>query len=268
MKSGRVLPKLPEGFGTQISLEEGESVGSWPIRDVGQACQAWFGQVSMRIQEATFSNIQHGQLPFELSAVAIKELTAKGDQHFVPRLMAKRTFRIMAGYNLIQQFVMGGYQTDLQGQGFKITDWKPEDFKDKNFVINCDYWAESPEESIANMTIANTAMALGLPPEWIYKNILHIGDVPEVMRARARDMAIKLSSPAAELYCGEMLKDSPNDIDNKLAEVIKESAGSADGEVSNPPSQPAPATGLQLMPKGSPAREQMRRRNIKAPEGG
>jgi hypothetical protein len=267
LKAGRTLPKMEYGIGTQISLEDGESVQSWPIKDLSVAHQTFYGVIDADIQRGTMSNIEHGQLGFELSAVAIEQLTAKGDQHFVPRLMAKRNFMKQAAYALIKQFIIGGYPTDLKGLGEKITEWKPEQFKGKNFVIKVDYFAERPESDISNLTKAAAAQNVGLPPEYIYRNELGIEDVGEVMRMRAREIAIKLSPTAAALWCGEQLSNSPNELDKHIAEVLKMEAGIAEGNkaVTNPPSQPMPNMGVKmpdLMPKGNPQREELRRQGI------
>ncbi len=266
MKTGRTLPKLDYGIGAQVSLEEGERVDSWPIKDLSVAHQTYFGQIGMRIQQATFSNIQYGQSSFELSAVAIKELAAKFDQHFVPRLTAKKIMMMQIAYNLINQFVNGGYPTDLKGLGEKISEWKPTDFKDKNFVIRVDYFSQAPEENIADTTIAISDMNLGLPPEWIYKNRLKIADVPEVMRMRAREMAMKLSPDVAMYWAGQMLKDSKDPLDKGISELLIEAPTEGQGAgVTNSPSQPTPPLGLTmppLTPGAKVQREQLRREGI------
>jgi len=271
LNPGRKLPQMQYGLGAQISLENGESVQSWPIKDLSVAHQAYFGQIMARIQRATMSNVDYGDLSFELSALAIKRLESAKDQLFVPRLKAKKFFMVQVAYSLLKQYINGGYPVDLNGLGDKILDWKPEDFRDKNFVINVDYYAESPEENIADMTIANTALNMGLPPEWIYNNLLHLKDVPEVMRMRAREMAIKLSPSVAQYWCGQMLKDSPDMIDKGIAEILVEDTGQGVKEgVKNPPSQPAIPTGITMPPVSTPAksaeeavqREELRRQNI------
>jgi len=262
MKPNRKLPKMTYGIASQISLEIGESVTSWPIKDLSVAHQTFFGQIMSRIQRATMSNVDYGDLSFELSALAIKRLESAKDQLFIPRLRAKKFFMVQVASALIQQFIRGGYPTNLEGAGELITDWEPASFKDKTFVINVDYYAESPEENIADMTIANTARSLGLPYEWIYSNLLHLKDVPEIMRMKAREGAMMLSPTVAKYWFATTLKESEEKRDKVISEILLTEAGMTPPEetggkgVKNPPSQTQIPLGIKAPTVGTPRTEE------------
>ncbi len=188
-KDGRKSKSPPYGIRAIMNLRLGEEYKAMPIKDVSISHQAFFGQLMARIQRATMSNIDYGELSQELSALAIKRLEAKNDQIINPRLKAKRELTKRVYKAFIDQFLAGGYKTDLvEGTGIKL-DWKPSDLS-KRFSIFVNYLTVSPEVDVANLNIAQNYQAIGLDEKTIMKK-LNIENPDEVRMQRRRDEASK-----------------------------------------------------------------------------
>jgi len=280
-KDGRKMKTSPFGIMALTYLRVGEQIKAMPITDVSVSHQAFFGQIMVRIQRATMTNIDYGELSFELSALAIKELEAKNDPILIPRLKAKRMLMRMIGDALIKQFVSGGYKTNLGGFGYEIP-FKPGDFKGKRFTIHVDYVATSTQESIADATIAANWKALGMPEEWIWENVLHIEDVDSLRDMRDRERVGDECMAVRFYRYGRKLWESGKPEDKMEAQLVLEEIGlSLDvlggnqekgaGARKQPPSQPKLTLGVKQTPlvgggKAIPeekiAAEQQRREGI------
>lgn len=269
-KDGRKSKVPPFGVAAVMNIKFGEEYKGMPIKDVSASFQQFFGQIMARIQRATLANIDYGDLSFELSALAIKRLEAAKDQILLPRLKAKRFLTRVLAYNLIEQFMMNGYPCDLEGMG-EESQFKASDFKRKTFQINVDYFASSPEESIADMTIANTAKNLGFPEEWIWKNICHIENWKELKRMRDRERIEAESETVRKLRYARSLLESGEEDDELEAELVLEEIGlilDQQGNITRPQlpggnkqktlpqpaSQPQLPLGLTMPPVSTPLR--------------
>jgi hypothetical protein len=288
-KDGRKAKYPPFGLRSVTPYRTGEGYRAIPFKDIPEAFQAFFGQIMLRIQQATMSSVDYGQLSFELSALAIKRLEAARDQVFVPRLKAKRMIMSLASYGLINQFANGGYPLDkaLVPEGLKLEEipFDPKDFKDKQFVIAIDYFSVSPDESIADSTIAQSWLNLQVPEEYVWKHILKIEDYEETIKMRNRERLLKESEAARKYAYGLALLDTGDPDDEILADIALREIGYAvqGGKIVSGgqplpqlPSQPKPLPGLTTMPIASrpqvaeakTLREEKRRRRIFETEKG
>jgi len=198
-KDGRKSKIPPFGIKTVANLRIGEEYKLIGLKDVSMSHQAFFGQIMSRIQRATYSNLDYGDLSFQLSALAIKRMEQAKDQLYIPRLRAKIMMEIWTARTLIKQFIDGGYRTkeELSNRAFEMP-FKRSDLLPK-FQIQVNYFSQSPDENIADATIAQTYKNLGLPEEYIYKQIVKVDDYQQILEMRDRERAL-LESQAARKF--------------------------------------------------------------------
>lgn len=155
---------------------------------------------------------------------------------------------------IIHQYKNGGISTDIPPNfGYEL-EWSPEKF-DKDFRFNVDYFAVNPEESIADFTIAQTALTIGLPQEYVYKNICKVENYPEISMMKNREDADRLSPTCKKFSVGLDLLKSERREDKMRGTIIFaelgiaiENIGAVDVEnvLKNPPSQPKPSAMLGM----------------------
>jgi hypothetical protein len=160
----------------------------------------------------------------ELSALAIKRLEKSKDQTFVPRIAVKRLAASMIGYQLIEQYIDGGYECEFENEAMGFPDSEmPVDvkfFQDHSFEIKCDYFALSPEESIADATIANNLKALGVPPEWIMQNTLKMTNFEAVLRTALKSKAIEAQPILTKYFAIKAFIELGEDHDDVAANIL------------------------------------------------
>lgn len=186
----------PAGAGKYIQIDPTEAIELMPARDLNRATEYLFGVLGSGKQRGSLSDINYGQISFELSALAVAQLKDDREGIFVPRRRAKKTFYRRAFNVLRHQVVNGGYKTDIDKDDAIEID---ESLFKKKCVINIDFHSVSPEENISSFTIANQAQALGLPLSKIYRNILHDDDPEGTLREAKLERAYK-TVPLLELY--------------------------------------------------------------------
>lgn len=184
------------GAGTYVQVDPGEKFSLWPVRDLNRATEYLFGILGSGKQRGSLSDINYGQISFELSALAVAQLKDDRDGIFVPRRRAKKTFYRRAFNVLRHQVINGGYMTDIEKDDAIEID---KSIFEKKCIINIDFNSVSPEENISNFTIANQAQAIGLPLKKIFRNILHDEDPEGTLREAKLERAYK-TVPLLELY--------------------------------------------------------------------
>jgi hypothetical protein len=220
----RRMEKPVSGINKVTTHRTDEKFLEIPFRDFTQAHMAFIAQIQQRIQRATMSNIDYGELNQELSALAIKRLEKSKDQTFVPRIAVKRLAAKVIGYMLIEQYIDGGFETTFENEsmGFPESEM-PVDvkfFKDHSFEIECDYFALSPEESIADATIANNLKALGVPAEWIMENTLKMANFAAVLRTGMKNKAIDISPVLTQYFAIKAFIETGEEHDDVAANIL------------------------------------------------
>lgn len=198
-RDGRKSKIPPFGIKTVANLRTGESYGLIGLKDASTSHQAFFGQLVARIQRATYSNFDYGDLSFQLSALAMKRLEAAKDQLYIPRIKTEKMMTIWTANTLLKQFINGGYQTDeLSDRAFEMP-WKRSDFVNTKFQIQVDYFSESPETNLAAAQEMQVYEALGFPKEYTWKTIGKVKDYPG-LKAMSERERFELESEAARKY--------------------------------------------------------------------
>lgn len=138
-----------------IPVGKGELYHAMPIADIHNANRHAYNIIEGCIQRGSFTTVEYGNLTFPLSAVAISRLTENRDKILVPLIQTVSKFRQQGARMDIDQFVKGGITAELGEEG-KKNKYKPSDL-DGDYTIRFKYFATSPEQNIANYTIANAA---------------------------------------------------------------------------------------------------------------
>ncbi len=245
-KDGRKSKTPPFGIKTVANIRAGEKYELIGLKDVSTSHQAWFGQVMARIQRATYSNFDYGDLSFQLSALAMKRLEAAKDQLYIPRIKAEKMMTIWTARTLITQFINGGYKTEnLSDRAFKM-DFKRSDFV-KPFQIQVDYFSESPETNLAAAQEMQVYESLGFPKEYTWKVIGKVKDYAGIKEMSERER-LELESEAVRKYKMAMALLKTGDPDDTIQAQL------ALKEIGLTLQMQRPAQGQQVKGKGgSPA---------------
>lgn len=276
---GRDMKDRPYGIGIVVNLLEGEKFVEIPTKEISASAQNLFGVMMGNAQRGSLPNVEYGQLAQELSAVAIAKLQEPRNMATLPRLKAKSSLLKRASRLAISQAISEGYKVDLP----KDTDgleFEPKNFEGK-FQIAVDYHAVSPEQNVANYTIAQVAKAVGLSDRTIFADILNLEDPEGEIRQREREYSEK-EVPELRLYryaCSlldayENTKDESLQVEAKMIAAqlgMSIQGGKVVGET-EAPKQPAsqPKLGIK-MPKVSSehiVKENMRRKGVTEREKG
>lgn len=150
------LPKKPPyGVGSVTAVEKGGGFKTMPIDEVMNSTRMIWSILETRIQRGSFSAADYGNLTFPLSAVAIAKLTGEKDEIFLPRLSGLATFYQRLLRMIIKQFQVFKLKTQIETEG-KVKLWTPAELKG-NYEIKFKYDATSPEQNIANYSVAAAA---------------------------------------------------------------------------------------------------------------
>ena len=276
---GRELKERPYGIGVVVNLREGEKFVDIPTKDLSASAQNLFGVMMGNAQRGGLPNVDYGELGFELSAVAISKLTESRNVVFQPRLKGKSALLERASRLLIAQAINGGYKTELP----KDTEGLEFDSKalEGKFQIDVDYHAISPEQNIANYTVAQVAKAIGLSDRTIFSEVLSLEDPEGEIKQREREYSEK-EVPELRLYryaCSlldayEQTKDETLQVE---AQIVASKLGMSiqGGKVveTQAPAQPAsqPKAGVTMptmtaaagQPSGQPAAQQIVTTNMR-----
>jgi len=281
----REINEMPGGIGVVVQLLEGESFVAIPTKEVAVSQQNLFGGLMAAMQRGSLPNVDYGELGFELSAVAISKLTESRNVVFQPRLRVKSTVMSRAGSLCIKQWRDGGYKTDLGENAMPLI--FDDKFEDKPFQIQVNYHSVSPEQNVANFTIAQAAKVVGLSDKTIYRDVLQLEDPEGEIVAREAENAEK-EVPDLRLYRyavsllkqyeetkDETLQVSAQIIAKQLNMTITASGVGAPGEGTEPPpnaaSQPKPGLRMPAMPAVAAQhveKEEAKRKGIETLEEG
>lgn len=267
---GRKLAIRPYGLGIVMNLKEGEKFIELPTKEMTASGQALFGQLSAAAQRGSLSNIDYGHLSFELSAVAIAKLTGERNQITLPRLKANAAMYKRICQSIKAQTLGNGYNT-------QITEADPVSKLDSTvlnrpFRINVSFHSLSPEQNVANATVANSYKGL-LSKRSILQRVVQVEDLEgeidqleienahaEIPELRLYDYAMKLN-PTKDIEEAELNLARSNIIFWKLAQITQ-GAVQPPAAAKQLPSQASPMIRMPGVPETHIAREEARRIGI------
>ena len=188
--------KAPYGTRKVIPVEPGRGYKPFPINDVRNAARQFQALISSAIQRATFSNLEYGTLSFPLSAVAISKILQQRDAIVLSRLNDLAIYYQQTAQMLKRQYVEGGIPAIVGEEGLEKE--YDTDLLSKKVSIKYKFYTMSPEQDIANHSMANQIRPDLVSADTIRRDILKLQD-PDAEKAKIRaeqsekvDMAIML----------------------------------------------------------------------------
>jgi len=150
------LPKRPPyGVGAVTAVEKGGGFKTMPLEDIMNATRMIWQILEQRIERGSFTSLDYGSTPFPMSAVGIARLTGEKDEIFIPRLQALAVFYQKLLRMIIKQVTLMDLKPELGIMGVKKL-WTPADLAG-DYDIKLHYYAMSPEQNIANYSVAAAA---------------------------------------------------------------------------------------------------------------
>lgn len=182
-----VLAKKPPKPGSRKTLPIDKGTrGLFPmeVADIKNATRLFYALLLGAVQRGSLPNIDYGNLTFPLSAVAISKLTSQKDAIFSPRLQAISFFLRKLHYMIRDQYVDGGYEAEIGEEGLKRT-YKASDLE-KKYKISYKFHSTSPEQDIANYSVAQVALDVGMSQHTVFRDIIKVQDpAGEIMKGKA-----------------------------------------------------------------------------------
>ena len=170
----RAKPKeSPYGAEKVNPVEKGGGYKPMPINDIKNATRLLYSIIETGLQRAGFTALDYGSLTFPLSAIAVTKLTIARNDIMLPRIQAKAVFRQSLSRMIINQCVQLN-KTFKLGQPGNQNSYSKSDLKG-DYQINYHFFAESKEQTAADLAIANAAQDI-LSPDTIRRDVLKLKD--------------------------------------------------------------------------------------------
>ena len=186
----------PWGKRFVVPVEKGGGYKAMPLQDVKNATRMLFGMLSASIQRGSLSNVEYGNLSFPLSAVAITKLAANRDKIYLPRIQALTQFYQRLSLMILKQYIQLGIDTELGERGFRET--YPASKLDGDYNIKFKFFANTPEQNIANLQIASAARSF-VSGDYIRREIISMQD-PDGDQRKMRSEIADVTNPILALY--------------------------------------------------------------------
>jgi hypothetical protein len=246
------------GFATVIKLNPGEALDELKLRDMTPSAQALFGQLFARWERATMSSVNFGQLSLGLSALAVADLKSDRDKVLVPRRRAKTTMYRKIFDILRRQITGNCYKTNINGEDAIEID---KSLFQKKFTVKVSFDSVSPQENVANAQLSQQWKALGMPMEWILRNIIKVDDPPGVLRQAKLERlynilpTLELADSAIGLDPRNVTEERINSIKAEL--IIRALEAQLSQTPGSLPSQPNPASQAKVEGMGRLSEEKL-----------
>ena len=273
--------KDPIGSGKIAQIGKEDSLELWPFRDLSSAMTYLTSILTSNKQKGGLSDINYGQIQFQVASLVVAQLKDDRDGIFVPRRQTNK-IHYQQGFNLFRYMAKNGkfYPGDPQmaDDAIKID---PRLFE-KKFKIAINYTSISPEENISNWTIAKQAEGM-IPREEILRNIVHHPDPQGAMEKLALQNAhdvvpglreFDMAMAAAPGHLSEEKKQEIRTdlimkyIDNILAQPVGQTMPAVPGVASQPKLDAAPSSPEKVSQKKLNQTGQMDAINARRSAGG
>jgi len=149
-----------------------------PLKDIAQSLPVLYGVLSAEKQQATFPDIEYGDIRYPLSAIAIAKLTEGRNQIFQPIVEAIQDCYVFALEMTKLQMTEGGLKPKAEELDVSSLN--------NQFDIEAELHVVSPEENISRYTVAAAARGF-LDSETIRTDILKLKDEGQVQIGLDKD---------------------------------------------------------------------------------
>ncbi len=191
------MPEMPPwGLRTVMPVEKDGGYSPMPVQDINNAARLGYSILESDLQRGGLPAVDYGNLQFPLSAVAISRLTESKDQIFIPRLQALAMFYRKLFTMIHKQYTGQGLNLDLGEVGERKS--YPASKLKGDYTIKFTLFATSPEQNIANLSLANSA-APWLSRDTIVRDFLQSKN-PEREQAKKWEETADEEVPTLRLY--------------------------------------------------------------------
>jgi len=199
-QDGKKLPPPDaDAAGAKTAMGPSEEWVDVPIGEVKESASLFYSIISGERQRSMLPYNDWGEVPFELSDLALARLERQRDQVVLPRKQTLTEAYSEMAMMMLRQFQKGGFgavKLDVKGEeiDFRLPGELPAD-------LNIEFHLEtvSPEKDISNYSVAAAAKNVGVPQDIIMRNILRIDD-PQAARDKALEEWAVEAVPALKLY--------------------------------------------------------------------
>jgi len=177
-ESGTKMPANPiYRLGNVLALKTTEGLDKVEGPDIIGAARFFMATLAGAIQRGSISNIDWGNLQFQLSQVAIATLAGASKQVFTPRLKTMARFKRLLFKEARWQFITFGMTADIGRTGNKRS-YTADDLKG-DYTVDFEYVPNLPEEVSATYGLASMA-ARWMDDRSIRKTILKYKDYDDI----------------------------------------------------------------------------------------
>ena len=223
----RKFTTMPFGLAAVIKLEKGEEIKELPTKQMAATAERLFAQLQVWLQEGSLPNTEFGHGMDRESAMGWQARSDTRNTIFQPRFDVKRTFfkkaNRMLRYQINNNCYERAFSLELKDFAFEMTAAEKKAWSSK-YYEDVVYSAVSPEENIANHTLAKSAKDLGIFSRMsIARDIVKVEDpAGEILQADIETVEeVMPALKAARLAYGMAKRTITDDeIKEKMGEII------------------------------------------------
>jgi hypothetical protein len=274
-ESGTKLPSEPvDRLGNTVALKINEDLTRLEQPDILGAGRFFMAELTGALQRGSISNIDWGNLQFQLSQVAIATLAGASKQVFTPRLKTMERFKRLLFKEALWQFRIANLTADIGRTGSKRIYTKAD--LEGNYTVDFEYLASLPEETAATYGLASMA-ARWMDDRSIRKTILKYRDYDDIDEKYLVQTAQKVSQALALFQMAQAL-DKQGKIDEakvlliqmgqSLQGITPQEVTKITGVETPQPSPQQEAQALQIGPGAPPVGQTRTTRKMEPPGAG
>lgn len=173
----RKTADYPSAPGDVTPIVKGETLKLAERPDLNNAFRFATSRITGAIQQAGVNDTDLGNT--DMSAVAITAQTEIRDQSLSPFLEALAGLDEQTATMLIDQYKTGGYKADIGLSGKKGTITIAE--LDGDYTVRFIHMSKDKKQEIANLAMAQAAKAMGLPDEYIVRDVMKYDNPGELL---------------------------------------------------------------------------------------
>ena len=257
----------PGMSGTVTQIPKEAELQAWPFRDLNNALTYLNGLLSSNKQKGGLSEVQYGNLQFQVASLVVAQLKDEESGIFVNHRLANK-IHFLQGFENFQKMISTGkfYKVDESLVNLDDAIEIDKSLFEKKFTINIEFMRISPEENITNWTIANQADKYKAEVD-ILRDIVHDPDPEGTWERKRLSMSentvpglreINMLMATAE---GSLPEEKKQKLRNALIWRYVNNLIDAPGQ--NPAlSLPGAASQPKMLPEGKGTPEQLSQRGL------
>ena len=247
-------------MGANTAVEPGEGISPIDFGDAKRSMVFALQEINKALDDGTLSRITLGDLPGELSAIALIQIEQGQGQVFMPRLGTRGLLKEQTSKMFIQQIIFTGESTVEIGTPGHKKKYKVSDLEGEYDIV-FRYANKSPETDFARLSIARQYKDADMLDELSIMTDIMKRDDPKGDLKKLQRQRLRMISPNLRMYDGlmalaEAVEDGDEGAKDEIDIVEAELGVSLDqllaGNVLKPPPEPTPTpAAIPLLTGGS-----------------